>query len=92
MKLLKYSNSWEYDIYTIEDKPVTDLKKVSINGTEYDVTSAQVGVSYNDMGHNYVSTSTHYYVEALVFGKELMRFDLNRVKSKIYAIDYTLKG
>lgn len=92
MSKLHYSNNWENDIYTIGKKRVDTLDVVEINGVEYDVTARKVTVPYDDMGHTYTSTSTHYFVTAKVFGipKE---FDLNTLMQNliITPIIYTVE-
>jgi len=89
---LKYSNNWENDVYTIQGKRVLDLKKVSIRGQKYLVTSKMVSVGYSDHGHSYTSTSKHYFITESVFGKAKI-FDLNTLMPEhdVKAIEYTLE-
>lgn len=86
---LEYKNSWENDIYTVGGKPVLTLTEVRIDKVNYKVTSREVVVPYNDMGHEYHSRSVHYFVKAKVFGK-MREFDLNSVKGTIEAVIYTV--
>lgn len=92
VQTLKYANNWENDVYTIKGKRVLDLKKVSIRGQKYLVTSKKVSVNYSDHGHTYTSTSTHYFITESVFGKAKM-FDLNTLMTEhdVKAIEYTLE-
>lgn len=86
---LEYQNNWESDIYTVEGKTVLTLKKVCIDGVEYKVTAREVEVPYYDMGHHYSAFSTHYFINATVFGQK-MEFDLNQIKVPITALKYTV--
>lgn len=87
---LEYRNNWESDVYTIKGKPVTNLKKVKINGAIYDVTSRNVSVSYSDHGHTYTANSKHYFVKESVFG-ESREFDLNTLMKKgVIAVEYDI--
>ena len=92
MKKLSYECSWEYDRYSIDNKPILTLTKVKIKGKEYKVTKRSVTIPYNDMGHTYTATSDHYFVEEEVFGKK-MKFDLNEIIRDItvYPLEYTTK-
>lgn len=81
-KPLTYSNSWESDTYIVDGKPVKNLTMVVIGGDCYPVESRRVSVPYNDMGHNYSATSTHYFVKTTVFGT-IMEFDLNTIIRKV---------
>lgn len=89
---LTYKNNWEADSYFVGDKEIVTLSKISVNGKEFKVTHATVSVPYNDMGHTYDGTSTHYFIKEKVFGIEKM-FDLNTIvsKAKVYAIEFTVK-
>ena len=88
---LKYKNNWESDEYYVGKKRITVLKKVSIDGEEFKVTSRRVSVPYNDMGHTYTGDSNHYFIKKKVFGTK-MEFDLNTIvdKVKVVALDYTV--
>lgn len=87
---LQYENSWESDSYYVDKKLIEKLKKVSIDGKEYDVTSRQVTVPYNDMGHTYTACSTHYFITTEVFGVE-QEFDLNKIVRKTEVIPLKFK-
>ena len=82
MSTLAYRNEWEADIYTIDGKSVNTLESVLIGSKKYKVTARNVSVSYNDMGHTYSGTSTHYFVTAKVFGIPQV-FDLNTLVEKV---------
>ncbi len=92
MYRLKYSNQWESDIYTVNDKRVTKLKEVVINGKWYKVTSRIVSVPYSDMGRPGAGTSTHYFVKEKVFGITI-EFDLNTIVNRkpVYVSDYKVE-
>jgi hypothetical protein len=91
MKQLSYSNSWESDIYKVDDKELLSLSKVKIGSKIYKVVAEHVGVPYSDMGRPGVGFSTHYFVKEKVFGYDQM-FDLNEVirHKKVYAVVYKL--
>ena len=94
MKRLKYSNSWESDIYTVDGKRIRTLTEVKINGEFYKVTAYEVSVPYLDHGQRCAGISTHYFVKEKVFGIS-MSFDLNEILRKrkpVYAAEYTLEG
>lgn len=92
MKKLSYKSDWEADKYFIGKKQITDLNLVNINDKNYNVISKSVTVPYNDMGHEYSSTSMHYFVEEQVLGIT-MRIDLNTIvnKGKVFAVEYSLQ-
>lgn len=89
-KLLEYRNNWEaYEFYIVDQahngkklgsKLITDLRKVRIHFKLYDVTSHEVSVPYNDMGHTYHGTSKHYFIKEEVFGTKI-EFDLGELMS-----------
>ena len=87
---LKYQNNWEFDIYTVGDRPLLTLGKVRIDKKEYDVTSREVTVPYSDMGHLYTARSTHYFVKTKVLGS-MVEIDLNTVKADITVLVYTVE-
>ena len=82
MNILTYRNNWENDEYYVDGKRISNLKSVKINEKEYTVAREKVSKSYNDMGHNYTSTSWHYFVAEEVFGTMIV-FDLNKVVGKV---------
>lgn len=89
---VEYINNWERDVYITPSKlEFTNIKEVLIFGKLYKVKSRPVSVSYDDMGHRYTATSTHYFVEERVFGKNF-EFDLNTVAPivKVVATKYKL--
>jgi hypothetical protein len=90
MKLLEYRNNWESDEYFVDGKPIRDIKKVSIDSKEYDVTARTVRVPYMDMGHRYDASSIHYFVNVKL-GIEVP-IDLNTIvnNTKVYATEYTV--
>ncbi len=93
MNLLKYTNDWEHDVYSVGSSTVTNLQIVEIDGVRYPVTTKSVSVQYDDMGHVYTSTSAHYFVEVNVLGVKT-RIDLNTIvpKQKVYAVEYQVKN
>lgn len=90
MKLLNYRNNWEIDLYDVDGKSIANLTKVVINSKVYEVTAQEVSVPYREMGFTSHGTSIHYFVTEKVFGDEEKRFDLNSIRSPIYALEYTL--
>ena len=86
---LTYKNDWEYDQYFVDGKRIRELHLIEVNGVQYDVDSGQVSVPYDDMGHTYTATSTHFFVEVEVLGVKV-QIDLNRVvkKQRIKALAY----
>lgn len=88
-KRLAYKNEWENDAYYVEGKRIKNLYSVVINGKDYTVSSRNVSVNYDDMGHTYSSTSRHYFISEKVFGVS-RSFDLNTIvnKVKVFAIGY----
>ena len=93
MKVLKYENDWEYDKYTAGGEPVAQLKVVEIDDVQYPVIAKSVSVRYDDMGHVYTATSTHYFVEIDVLGVKT-QVDLNTIvpKRRVYAVEYSTKS
>ena len=87
---LDYQNNWESDSYYVDGKMIEKLKKVSIDGKEYDVTGRTVEVPYNDMGHTYTAISTHYFITETVFGMD-HEFDLNTVVPNVEVIPLKFK-
>lgn len=96
-KVLAYTNNWQADEYTIDGSPVIDLKKVRVDGEEFEVTKREVSVQYNDMGHVYNGTSMHYFVTVTPNGPTgkpmkglATSIDLNTIVNKmaIEPIDY----
>ena len=87
---LKYSNNWYSDVYHVGTQRLLTLDTVRIAGAEYKVTNREVCVPYYDMGNEYTSTSTHYFVKTKVFGK-MMEFDLNTIKAPITVLKYTVE-
>jgi hypothetical protein len=91
MKLLEYRNNWEADEFYVVDqthdgkrlgrKRITDLRKVRIHFVSYAVTSRNVSVPYSDHGVRSESTSKHYFVKDVVFGREI-DFDLGKLMSR----------
>lgn len=79
---LSYQNNWESDAYFVDKKPVSDITLVRIKGEEYKVTSRNVSVPYNDMGHTYTANSKHYFIRTKVFGI-WQEFDLNILVDKV---------
>ena len=87
-KLLDYRNDWEADTFSVVDqthdgkklgsKVIRDLRKVRVHFKLYEVTSREVSVPYNDMGHTYYGTSKHYFIEETVFGTKI-KFDLGKL-------------
>lgn len=87
-KLLEYRNNWEADEFLVVDqthdgkrlgsKRIADLRKVRIHFKLYDVTSREVSVPYNDMGHTYYGVSKHYFIKEDVFGSKI-EFDLGKL-------------
>lgn len=92
MKQLSYQNNWEMDEYYVGKDRVATLDSVSINDITYKVTAKICSIPYNDMGHTYSGTSTHYFVKEKVFGIE-KTFDLNGLvgKVKVFPVDFTLE-
>ena len=92
MKILKYKNDWEHDVYTVGGAPVVRLKTVEIDDVQYPVIAKGVSVQYDEMGHVYTATSTHYFVEIDVLGVKT-RVDLNTIvpKRRVYAVEYSVK-
>ena len=92
MKILKYTNDWEHDVYTVGGERVTRLETVEIDEVQYLVISKIRSVQYDDMGHVYTATSTHYFVEIDVLGVKT-RIDLNTIvpKRRVYAVEYLTK-
>ena len=88
--ILHYQNNWEADIYTVGGKLLRTLESVEIGGVEYAVTHREVRIQYHDMGHQYTAQSTHYFINAMVFGK-MHEFDLNSVKVPITPLQYTVE-
>jgi len=91
-KKLTYKNNWENDEYYVEGKPVVELKTVSIRGKVYKVTSKDVYVPVQDMGHTYNTRSTHYFIEEAVFGRK-RKFDLNEIvpNQPVFAVSYKVQ-
>lgn len=87
---LDYQNSWESDSYYVDKKLIEKLKKVSIQGKEYDVDSRKVEVPYYDMGHTYTATSVHYFITENVFGMD-HEFDLNTIVPNVDVIPLKFK-
>jgi hypothetical protein len=87
---LSYTNSWEADEYRVGGKLVKTLKRVRIGTKEYPVTTREVSIPYNDMGHTYHGTSDHYFIKETVFGI-VMEFDLNTLirRKAIFALVFT---
>ena len=92
MKHLSCRNNWEMDEYSVGTDRIATLDSVSINDVTYKVTARIMSIPYNDMGHTYSGTSTHYFVKEKVFGVE-KDFDLNGLvnKIKIFPVDFTLE-
>lgn len=92
MKVLKYQNDWEHDVYTVDGERVTRLETVEIDEVQYPVIAKICSVQYDDMGHVYTATSTHYFVEIDVLGVKT-RVDLNTIvpKRRVYAVAYSVK-
>lgn len=63
MPKLTYRNDWESDVYQIDGKYVKDISEIEIDGEKYTVVGRQLTIPYNDMGHEYFATSTHYFVK-----------------------------
>jgi len=61
-KFLTYKNDWEFHRYECGGKPIEKLNFVEIEGEKFKVKSAQVTVPYNDMGQQYSSTSTQFWI------------------------------
>lgn len=91
MAKLQYRNNWESDEYYVDDTRILELKKVRIGKIEYPVKTRKVTVPYYDSGHQYESTSDHYFIEASVFGIK-MDFDLNKITNRttVFALDYKI--
>lgn len=92
MSKLTYRNNWEADEYYVDGKRVTKLTSVRINDLIYPVTSKTVSVPYSDHGTTYSGVSTHYFVEACMFGIPRL-VDLNEYVNKlnIEAADYEVR-
>lgn len=90
MKKLAYKNNWEHDRYWINDEEVIDLTLVMINDIYYPVTSRVVTVPYSDMGHNYSSTSKHYFIKSNDLGVDVDLSKVIRIHD-VFAIDYEVQ-
>jgi hypothetical protein len=97
MKLLEYRNNWEADEFFVIDqthdgkrlgqKRITDLRKVRIHFVSYAVTSRNVSVPYSDHGVRSESTSKHYFVKDVVFGREI-DFDLGKLMDRYKVVAF----
>lgn len=98
MEKLYYRNSWEHDEFYVGDdgkasgqKRVTSLRRVLVSSTYYDVQSREVTKSYSDMGTTMSATSTHYFINAQLFGRNI-EFDLGELMSKydipVFAVEW----
>lgn len=87
---LKYVNQWEYDEYYVGRQRVHSLNKVMIDDVVYPVKNRQVSVNYNDMGHEYSSMSTHFFVVVDVLGIP-RDIDLNTVvpRKNVFAVEWS---
>ena len=95
-KPLEYRNDWEMDQFYVvnqthdgkrlRSKRITDLRKVRIHFKLYDVISRKVSVPYSDHGVRSESTSKHYFIKEVVFGREI-EFDLGKLmyRNKVVA-------
>jgi hypothetical protein len=91
MKLLRYTNIWKTDEFSVVDqdhtgklldsKRISDLRRVRIHFMSYAVTSRVVSVTYSDHGNTYEVTSKHYYIKETVFGR-VIEFDLGELMSR----------
>lgn len=66
MKILKYTNDWEHDVYTVGGERVTRLETVEIDEVQYPVISKIRSVQYDDMGHVYTATERETLVQNIV--------------------------
>jgi len=82
MMKLQYQNNWQFDEYFVDGRRIDSLEKVRIGKQDYPVVAKSVRVTYEDMGAEYISTSTHFFVQKKVFGI-LMDFDLNLIVPKV---------
>ena len=97
MKLLEYRNNWEMDEFSVVDqthdgkrlgsKRITDLRKVRIHFVSYAVTSRNVSVPYSDHGVRSESTSKHYFIKDVVFGREI-EFDLGKLMDRYKVVAF----
>ena len=92
MKRLTCRNNWMMDEYSVGGDRIATLDSVCVNDITYKVTARIVSIPYNDMGHTYNGTSTHYFVKEWVFGVP-KEFDLNALvdKVEVYPVDFTLE-
>jgi len=90
--VLSYSNNWEADEYFVNGNKIRNLMEVEFNGVNYPVHSRIISIPYNDMGHVYHGTSSHYFINQTVLGVDI-EIDLNTIvsrSSKIIATQYSL--
>lgn len=87
---LVYYNDWECDAYYIAGKSIKSLRSVDIGDKSYEVTSRVVSVPYNDMGHTYAGTSTHYFIKVPVGNNFSVEVDLNNIAphTAVFATDW----
>jgi hypothetical protein len=87
-QILSYQNQWEADEYRVNGRRVATLTKIHIRdkkgtkGKSFMVRAARVSVPYDDMGHEYYGTSTHFFIDLPVVGRKSVEVDLNRLMHK----------
>jgi hypothetical protein len=68
---LTYQNDWCSHVYSVEGRQISILKKVVIEGKEYDVHAKTDHVTYGDMGHTYDAVSTQFEICVVIHRVEI---------------------